>query len=168
MTCKQPDCERDTLALGFCRVHYKRFKKWGDPNKVKRPRPPAERFWSKVEKSDGCWEWAGTKYRNGYGKFTVGKTQYLAHRYAYELNIAKIPDGLVIDHLCRNRGCVNPAHLEAVTNEENLARGLGYRIMNGMDDSCIHGHKYTQENTYYGPTRGDIRCRTCARISGQK
>jgi len=91
----------------------------------------------------------------------------LAHRYAYESVKGQIPHGLVIDHLCRNRLCVNPNHLEPVTNLENLQRGLGYALQNGMRTACIHGHEYTHQNTYVSP-RGDTRCRECARIRDSK
>ena len=161
-------CERVILARGLCGSHYKRLLRYGDPTGSPKRRTPEERFALNTRKTESCWEWTGTILKTGYGKFVIKKKQYLAHRIAYEMAYGEIPDGLVIDHLCRNRKCVNPEHLEAVTNEENLRRGAGYAIANGMRDSCIHGHKYTPENIYRSPGRGEIRCRTCARIADRK
>lgn len=161
--CAVESCEAPVRSRGYCNSHYKRLSKYGSPTGGPIRPTSRERFESKIHKTADCWEWGGTIYNTGYGKFTVGKKAFLAHRYSYELYVGEVPEGLVIDHLCRNRRCVNPDHLEPVTNEENLFRGLGYRIMNGMDDSCIRGHKYTEENTYWPPNGGGMRCRTCAR-----
>lgn len=162
--CEVASCDLPIRTRGYCNKHYKRFLKYGDPEGEPKKPTPDERFVSKIEKLDnGCWQWSGTTINTGYGKFVVKKKQYLAHRYSYEMHKGTIPDGLVLDHLCRNRLCVNPDHLEAVTNEENLYRGVGFRILNGMDGSCVNGHKYTEENTYYNPNNPrDRRCRQCA------
>lgn len=123
------------------------------------------RFWGRVERCDssGCWQWIGAK-NQGYGKLRSRGRTYKAHRVAYEALIGPIPDGMVIDHLCRNRCCVNPAHLEPVTPVENTLRGA-----NSVKTHCPHGHEYTEENTAVyqrsGEARGKYRaCRTCARF----
>ena len=175
VACSVDDCGAQVRASGYCMAHYKRWKRWGDPN-IKRPVTPApERFWRNVEKSGptpegrpglgACWVWTAGRISTGYGCFSITKwTKALAHRWAYESEVGPIPDGLVIDHLCRNRLCVRPSHLEPVTGEENLRRGAGYGLRNGMRSECRNGHEYTEENTYVDPTRGTVRCRECGRI----
>ncbi len=106
----------------------------------------------------GCWLWTGEVTPKGYGRGRFAGQRIYAHRLAYELFVGPFPDGLVTDHLCRNRRCVNPAHLEPVTNAENVARGMLGRSLT----HCKRGHEFTPENTYrYGGTRA---CRACARI----
>ena len=122
----------------------------------------AERFWAKVDRRgpDDCWEWLAYRQRNGYGKFGRGGrgSMTTAHRVAYELTFGPIPDGLNIDHLCRNRGCVNPSHLEAVSQRVNLLRGE----TNSAKTHCVNGHEFTPENTKI-ESNGARRCLTCRR-----
>lgn len=93
-----------------------------------RPKTPEQRFWPKVDKTSTCWLWTGAltlasnKHVGGYGRFRVGAQMRRAHRYAYELLVGPIPAGLDLDHLCNNRRCVNPAHLEPVTRAVNISR----------------------------------------------
>jgi ribosome-binding protein aMBF1 (putative translation factor) len=82
----------------------------------------AQRFEAKVKATDGCWEWQGSKGPGGYGVITADGKQLQTHRVAYELHVGPIPEGLVIDHLCSNRVCVRPDHLEPVTPSENARR----------------------------------------------
>lgn len=127
------------------------------------------RFATKVDFSGPCWEWLACVNACGYGSFKVRtKVTSLAHRFAYEHLVGEIRDGLTLDHLCRNRRCVNPDHLEPVTAEENRQRaGWGSRPMgpaarNAAKTECLRGHEFTSENTYVNK-RGSRVCRTCMR-----
>lgn len=92
------------------------------------PTDPNERFWSKVDASGDCWEWTAGKTSNGYGAFyPTPHSQIAAHRWVWQSLVGPIPDGLQIDHLCRNKGCVNPDHLEPVSFTVNQHRGFGVR-----------------------------------------
>lgn len=121
-----------------------------------------ERFVGKYRVTEtGCWEWLAARTRAGYGVFTVDGACVRVHRYAYELYNGPVPDGMVVDHLCRNRACVNPAHLEAVRNVTNVLRGTGPSAQNVMKTHCPKGHPYDDENTCY--SNGRRHCRTCKR-----
>jgi hypothetical protein len=119
-----------------------------------------------------CWEWTGCKTSSGYGIITKDRRQTTAHRVAYEEWFGPIPERdengkrLVVDHLCRNHGCVNPAHLELVTYGENAVRGETGHHMRGKE-FCKRGHEFTETNTYVTP-QGFRRCRECARARDRK
>lgn len=131
--CSVIDCQKPNLARGWCNTHYQRWLKYGDPEMLVRIIDDAARFWAKVEKSEGCWLWIGTGNRSGYGHFSIrgrgGRAKVGAHRFAYELAVGPIPDGLTIDHLCFNTSCVNPDHLEPVSQAENSKRAWKARTI---------------------------------------
>lgn len=122
-----------------------------------------ERFWSYVDKTDSCWNWKGGKSKSGYGNFWYNEKTIRVHRFAYELLVGKIPKGLQIDHLCRNRACVNPTHLEVVTIKENINRGLTGLIRGTQQITkthCPQGHEYNEGNIYHNKKGGRF-CRVC-------
>jgi len=115
----------------------------------------------------GCWLWTASKDRKGYGKFKMAGRVHRAHRVSYEMHVGPIPDGLELDHLCRNRMCVNPDHLEPVTTQENLLRGDTIAACNAAKTHCPQGHEYAGDNLYIDK-RGRRFCRTCARERDRK
>jgi len=130
-----------------------------------------EHFWAKVDRAGGadcCWPWLGGS-TNGYGSYYYpeflggGAKTHRAHRVAYELLIGPIPDGLVLDHLCRVTLCVNPAHLEPVTNRENILRGVGIVAVRAAQTHCLVGHELTPENTHIKAKKNERVCLTCRR-----
>lgn len=123
-----------------------------------------KRFWGKVEKTKGCWIWKGG-LSQGYGRLQIGsrkdgsRRKVLAHRIAYELMIGDIPKGKELDHLCRNRACVRPEHLEPVIKKINILRGIGMGAQNAQKKFCKHGHEFTKDNTYF--LKRGRECKKC-------
>lgn len=119
-----------------------------------------EHFLSQIKLVSDCWWWTGAYTPNGYGKFYTGRNENKkrifvgAHRYSYQIFKGSIPEGLVLDHLCRNKRCVNPRHLEPVTTKENVARGAT------PTSFCPKGHAYEGYNLYILPN-GYKQCRDC-------
>ena len=107
------------------------------------PIPNEDVFWGRVEKRalGECWVWKGAPIKNGYGQYRrKGTRSCYVHRLVYEALVGPIPEGKFLDHLCRNRLCVNPGHLEIVTNRENVLRGVGPTAVNAQKTHCKRGH----------------------------
>lgn len=138
--------------------------------------------------AEGCWEWIRQRRTDvGYGRFFYQGKVRLAHRFSYEMHVGPIPSGYELDHLCRNRACIRPDHLEPVTHSENARRGMVARGLTAkvpprpepkrkrgpnliVNTHCRKGHEYTDENTYRVPNRrgNPRRCRICLRMAQEK
>lgn len=159
----------------MCGMHLERLRRRGRLDLPSR----AERFWGRVEKHDpdcsccnGCWIWTGGGglASNPYGYFWNGEREQVAHRFAYELLVGEIPEGLTLDHLCETPLCVNPADLEPVTRAENTRRGSGAMVSAAQRKArshCKNGHLLDDANTYVDAT-GVRSCRTCKREQMRK
>lgn len=115
-------------------------------------------------RANGCLLWTGQINNEGYGQLSVNGAMKLAHRVSYELSVAEIPPGLVIDHLCRVRSCIEPSHLEPVTQRENVLRSpVAPGALNAAKTHCPQGHPYSPENTYvyYARNYTERICKTC-------
>lgn len=110
----------------------------------------------------GCLVWQGHISKRGYARWSINRPGAPeAYRVVYIEERGPIPDGMMLDHLCRNRACVNPDHLEPVTNKENILRGTSPSAMNARKTHCIRGHEFTPENTRIRKTDGARVCRAC-------
>lgn len=132
------------------------------------PLTPLDRFKAKAKVvASGCHLWTGSKTPAGYAQFRVdGRTHY-AHRWIWAQVYGPIPDGLTIDHLCRHRRCVNPEHMELVTQRENVLRGHTIPARHAEKTACLRGHPFDAENTYIAPKSGQRQCRICNRMRNQ-
>lgn len=161
--CVIPECEGPDGSRGMCDKHYKRWWRYGDPNFTKRKqRWVLEECWSPGE-PDECWIWRGeVSVYWGYGLF--GRKR--AHRVIYEKLVGPIPHGLVLDHLCRVKLCVNPAHLEPVISSINVARG---KISYAIRALCRNNlHDITSPESWYIGTYGNRTCLECKRANDRR
>lgn len=170
-TCSIDGCDGRTKAHGWCIKHYFRARRYGHPTGSGRA-TPLERFDANVHRGndpDACWHWTGHCDDDGYGQFWVNNRNLRAHRFAYEMHVGPIPDGLVIDHLCRVRRCVNPRHLEPVTIGENILRGQDGHLQARHTNRCHRGHELTEDNFYVPTGKPNQRvCRECSRAKDRK
>lgn len=160
-------CDAPAHSCGLCHAHYER-QRLGRSMTAPLPRTLEERFWAKVTRNDGgCWTWIGAKGGSGrYGMFAgTGGRARPAHRWSYEYFVGPIPEGLELDHLCRNTLCVNPEHLEPVTHAENVRRGDAGKPMSSRTH-CKNGHPFDHANTHRAFTASGQpyrSCRACGR-----
>lgn len=132
-----------------------------------------KRFMAKVRVNPetGCWVWMGACNNIGYGNMWVRGRSAVAHRISYCHHVGPIPDGLDLDHLCRVRNCVNPAHLEPVTRRENILRGTGPQVAaekNWAKTHCTRGHPYSGDNLYFDAKNKKRQCHACRLIAQKK
>lgn len=161
-TCSIPDCDRRSRARGLC---YKHWRQWRATVSFG-PGNVASRLEAKTDRTGSCWVWLGSTTRFGYGQVYVDGKMRLAHRVAYELDQGPIPVGKELDHLCRNRQCIKPAHLEPVSAIENMRRGRVGK-WNAEKTQCPQGHPYDEANTQH--KSGNRRaCRACAREAARQ
>jgi len=160
--CAIEGCNRPHGARGWCTIHYDRWRRTGQFE----PSSFEDRFWAKVDATGICWEWIGARNPAGYGK-TWRTDRYVdAHRAAWELLVGPIGQGLNIDHLCRNRSCINPDHLEPVPQWMNVMRAAGsVAAVNATKTHCPAGHEYDGTNTSFEKKAHGLgrRCKACRR-----
>ena len=163
--CGWKDCARPRHRGQLCSMHAARRRLGIPMDQAPRIIGDLEvRFWSKVVPAGAldCWRWGASLNDGGYGQIMIGNRPLRAHRVAWELLRGDIPTGLVIDHLCRNRACVNPWHMEPVTNEVNIERGNFRSTRRPPKTHCPSGHEYVGDNIRIG-TDGYRSCRACER-----
>lgn len=162
--CSVVSCGRDYEAKGYCHSHYEALRRNGQRPTVAYPKTVEERFMRRVDKSpSGHWMWTGSTASQGrYGVFFKGGKNMPAHRAAWEIWQGAIPEGHVIDHLCRQTLCVRPEHLEPKTQQMNILAGTAPAALNAAKTHCHKGHAFTIDNTRVTPG-GRRVCRACAR-----
>lgn len=143
--CSAPECERPSICRSMCTMHYQRWKTVNQPLLAPKVKWASveERFWSRVEKTETCWNWSGGCIRSGYGRLKVDGKFVRTHIYSFELANGPVPDGMLLDHTCHNVRCLRPSHLRVVTHKQNSEHRTGAQI---NSKSGIRG-------VYWVPTR---------------
>jgi hypothetical protein len=171
MKCQTPLCDQDASVTDLCAAHYASIRRdfsamFRRATGSRHHRSPEDRFFSFVsEGPGGCWNWTGQRDRDGYAKFRDerGKTAR-AHRWAYRFFKGDVLEDLHLDHLCRNRSCVNPEHLEPVTNAENVRRGA---VVRASASHCANGHLWADDNERRN-SAGYRYCKSCLTDAGRR
>lgn len=158
--CSFSGCTKPHYGKGLCNGHWQQLRRGQElttlQHRYRLAGSAEERFLARVEKSQGCWTWLGGTFTNGYGQLKVNGSPTLAHRFSFELNKGVVPEGMMIDHICGNRLCVNPEHLQLATNKTNQenrgasknsktgVRGVWYVKSRGKYKACVKhdGHNY--------------------------
>lgn len=173
--CEVDGCDAPYRSNGYCAKHLSRWRKHGDPETVvgtPHGLTPQERFEARLPSRpppDKCWIGDLSLNPKGYALWTCRELgENRAARVSHLLYVGPIPDGYEVDHLCRNRACVQPAHLEAVDHTENMRRALRDNpdafSVNRRTTHCLRGHEWTEENTYHRPDGKGRQCRKCIEI----
>lgn len=174
-TCSVEGCDRTVIARGLCSRDYQRARQ----RDALPPLVPKSPDW--IESTDGCWIWQWRPSSTGYGTKHVNGRTVLAHRWVYEQHHGAIPVGMQLDHLCHtvdvscpggsaclHRRCVNPEHLEPVTDTDNKLRGRSENARNARKKFCVRGHPFDGANTYIRGDTGGRQCLECQRMRDKK
>lgn len=172
--CSFDPCERPSKSLGLCAAHWQQqydgrglqpIQRWS--NDMGSLKESIEERLDKTDGESGCWVWSGMVNQDGYGLVKIRGKRVMVHRAYLQETGVSIPEGLTVDHLCRNRACANPDHLELVTNLENVMRGFSPPAVNARKTECKRGHPFDAVNTYVAPN-GNRACKECRRMHLRK
>lgn len=164
--CDSPSRPNSKWCSERCRAVFRRDRARGDkPKRFVATGTPLDRWVAHTQlQPDGCWRWTGAHTSAGYGHFNAGNCTFVvAHKWGYETLIGSVPAGLELDHLCRNRECVNPLHLEPVTHAENVRRGAAPNAVRHVTELCGRGHPLPRERLRYPGTGKLWNCEECRR-----
>lgn len=167
--CSLENCDKFTDGRSMCPMHSRRFKLYGDPNKVlvvqhKRMEDKLLRWIEFPDDINDCWLWVGPRQKTGHGKFYWKGKYTSSYRAFYKKFINNDIDGLDVDHICNNPPCMNLSHLQAITSRANTLRGTSPPAVNVHKTECPVGHSYTTENTKVSK-KGNRSCRECSRVA---